>query len=199
MLGTNWMKIGAEERAGDRGQAADHQAHQQEDRQRDREAVGRDEGDHHRTERAGHAGERRRHAEGERLEHRQVDAHRGGRDRMVANGDQRAPDAAAQQVPRQHEHHDGHRQREEVEPAVGVERLIEEAERERRLGLDQHDALHAAGVVLQVLVLQQLRHRQRERQRGHAPDSGHPAATPESPSGSRSTKHTTPASGSVAQ
>ena len=43
---------------------------------------------------------------------------------------------------------DGDRQREEVEPAVGAERLVEQPERERRLRLVQHDALHAAGPVL---------------------------------------------------
>ena len=41
---------------------------------------------------------------------------------MVADRDQRAADAAAQQVPAEHEHDDGDRQREEVEPLVGVER-----------------------------------------------------------------------------
>ena len=56
MLGTNWMKMRAEERAGDRGQAADHDADQQADRQDDGEAVGRDELHRDRAERAGHAG-----------------------------------------------------------------------------------------------------------------------------------------------
>ena len=42
----------------------------------------------------------------ERLEQRVVDAHRLGGDVVVADRDQRAADAAAQQVPGEHEHHD---------------------------------------------------------------------------------------------
>ena len=49
----------------------------------------------------------------------------------------------------------GDRQREEVEPLV--RRLS--GRPNGRVGLDEDDALHAAGPVLEVLVLQQLRHR----------------------------------------
>src|SRR5690606_33198100 len=79
-------------------QPADYAADEKRDRQKDREAVGRDELYRDGTQGTGYAGEHRRYAEGERLEHRVVHAHRLGRDRLFANGDDRPPDAATQQV-----------------------------------------------------------------------------------------------------
>ncbi len=127
----------------------------------DREAVGRDELHRDRAERAGDAGVHGADAEGERLVARRVDAHRRGGDRMVADRDQRPADAPAQQVPAEDEHDDGDREREQVEPLVGAE-----LQAERCVGLDDDDALHAAGPVLDGLVLQQLRHRHAEREGG---------------------------------
>ena len=57
--------------------------------------------------------------------------------------------------------HDGDREREQVEPLVRAQ-----LQAERRVRLDDDDALHAAGPVLDVLVLQQLRHRHAEREGG---------------------------------
>ena len=79
---------------------------------------------------------------------------------MVADRHQCSPDAAAKQVPAQEEHYQHDRQREIIEPLVRIERQAE-----RRIRLDDHDALHPAGPLFEVLVLEQLGHRHAERKR----------------------------------
>ncbi|KAG5719640.1 hypothetical protein E4T56_gene17499, partial [Termitomyces sp. T112] len=67
---------GADERAGQPAHAADDHAEEQRDRERDGVAVGRDELHRDGAERAGDAGDRGRHAEGQGLVSGDVDAHR---------------------------------------------------------------------------------------------------------------------------
>jgi hypothetical protein len=75
----------ADETARDRADAADHQTDEERYRQEEAEAVGRDELDDNRAERASDAGIERADAEGQRLVKRGVDAHRRGSDRVVAD------------------------------------------------------------------------------------------------------------------
>src|SRR6266850_2381915 len=82
-----------------------------------------------------------------------------GGDELVADRDQGAPDAAAQQVPAEQKHQQRHPQSEEVQPPVRLQRNSE-----RGFGFRDDDALHAAGPLLEVMVLQQLRHRHAERE-----------------------------------
>src|SRR5262249_29395121 len=80
------------------------------------------------------------------------DAHRRSRDRMIADRDQRPADAAVQQIAPDEEHQARDREREEIEPAVRVERNSKWCVR-----FDDHDALYATSPILDSLVLQQLR------------------------------------------
>ena len=85
---------------------------------------------------------------------------------LVADRDERAPDAPAQQVPSEHEHQRRHRKGEEVEPLVGIHPQTGLAQERGRLGLGDYDALHAAGPFLEVVVLEELRHGNAEREGG---------------------------------
>src|SRR3989454_1067588 len=107
------------------------------------------------------AGEHGRYSECKRLVERVVDPHRLGRDVLVADRNQGAPDAATQQVPAEQKHEQRHPQSEEVQPPVRLQRNSE-----RGFGFRDDDALHAAGPLLEVMVLQQLRHRHAEREGG---------------------------------
>src|SRR5437588_1385140 len=151
----------AVESPADRGEAAHHDADEKHDRKEHAEAVGGDELHGERAEGARDAGEHGRYAERERLVERVVDAHRLGRDVLIADRDQGAPDAAAQQVPAEHKHDERHPQSEEVQPPVRLQRNSE-----RGFGFGDDDALHAAGPLLELMVLQQLRHRHAEREGG---------------------------------
>ena len=95
------------------------------DREQEIEAVGRDELDHDGAERAGDAGIEGADPEGQGLVERGVDAHRRRRDRMVADRHHRAAAAAVDEVDGGDEQHQHHRQREVIEPLVGVERQPE--------------------------------------------------------------------------
>src|SRR3954466_2111550 len=141
----------ADERAGQPADATDDHAEEQRDRQRDRVAVGRDELHGDGAKRAGNAGDAGGHAEGQRLVQRDVDAHRGGRDLVVADRHEGAARTRAQQVHRGDVNCDPDRQREIIEPHVLRQR---QAERSIRLGDDE--TLHAAGPVLEIAELEQL-------------------------------------------
>ncbi len=160
-VGDELDEHGAEDRARDRGKPADHDADQERDRKEEAEAVGRHEADRQRAQRAADAGIERAHPEGERLVERRIHAHRGGRGRMIADGDQRAADAAAQDAEPHQEHCERHREREQIEPLV---RANGQAERRRRL--EDDDPLHPAGPFLDALVFEQLGRRDREREGG---------------------------------
>src|SRR2546428_2479391 len=151
----------AVESAADRGEAAHHDADEKDDRKEHAEAVGGDELHGERPKGARDAGEHGRYSECKRLVERVVDAHRLGGDVLVADRNQVAADAATQQVPAEHKHEQRHRQGEEVQPPVRLQRNSE-----RGFGFREDDALHAAGPLLEVMVLQQLRHRYAEREGG---------------------------------
>src|SRR3989475_6090984 len=151
----------AVESAADRGEAAHHDADEKDDRKEDAEAVGGDELHGERSKGARDAGEHGRYSECKRLVERVVDPHRLGRDVLVADRNQGAPDAATQQVPAEQKHEQRHPQSEEVQPPVRLQRNSE-----RGFGFRDDDALHAAGPLLEVMVLQQLRHRHAEREGG---------------------------------
>src|SRR5882762_4974762 len=152
---------GAVDSPADRGEAPHHDADQEDDGQKDVEAVGRHVLHRDRAQGPRDAGVHGRYAECKRLVERVVDAHRLGGYVLVADRDQGAPDAAAQQVPAEQKHEQRHSQSEEVQPPVRVQRNSE-----RGFGFRDDDALHAAGPVLEVMVLQQLRHRHAEREGG---------------------------------
>ena len=98
-------------------------------------------------------------AEGQRLVERDVDAHGGRRDLVVADRHHGAARARAQQVDRADIDCDRDRQREVIEPLV-----LRDRQAERRIGLGDDQALHAAGPVLENAELQQLRHGDGERE-----------------------------------
>ena len=85
---------------------------------------------------------------------------------VIADGDERAPDAAVDQVPADDEQHERDREREVVKPLVGVELDSHVGEKRWRIGLDDDDALHAAGPPLEQMRFQDRRHRDREREGG---------------------------------
>src|SRR6185437_2710522 len=145
--------------AGQPADAADDHAEEQGDRKRDGVAVGRNELHRDGPEPAGDAGDPGADAERERLVQRNIDAHRGGRDLVVADRHERAPRSRAQQIDRADIDRNRDREREIIEPHVLGHR---QAERRIRLGHDQ--ALHAAGPVLEETELQELWHRGRERE-----------------------------------
>jgi len=66
---------------------------------------------------------------------------------MVAYGNERPPDAAAQQVPAQHEHHDGNREAEEIQPLVRIERQLERFLVRQGVGLFRADPLSVASLI----------------------------------------------------
>ncbi len=149
----------AEHRARNRRDAADDDADHEKQAELDRETVGRHELRHDGAERAGDSGEHGADAERRRFVEGIVDAHGGGRQRMVADRDERAAGARAQQVPADDEERHGDDEAEEIEPLVAVERQVG-----RRIGLGEGDALDAAGPLLDVAVFQDLRRRDRERE-----------------------------------
>ena len=83
--------------------------------------------DHHR-QRAGHAGVGGAQGEGAHLGARQVHADGGGGDLLVAHGHHRPAHPPPDQVPGQHEQHDGDDQAHEVRPLVVVEPVDERGE-----------------------------------------------------------------------
>ena len=117
MFGTNRTKA-ADDRAGQPADAADHEADEQRDREREGEAVRRDELHRDGAERAGDAGDAGADAEGQRLVERDIDAHRARRDRVVADRHQGAAGAALTRLTREDVDHDRDREREVVEPLV---------------------------------------------------------------------------------
>src|SRR6185312_6299703 len=157
VLGDVWNELeeeGPKKGAGNGRQTAHHQPNQQEDGKLNRETVGRYVGHCDRTQGAGHAGAGRRYAKGERLEQGQIDTHGGGGNGMVAHGHQRTPNTSPQQIPGQQKHDCGHRQAEEIQPAVRIERHAKKLHLQGRLGLVQDNALNAAGESLDHPVLQ---------------------------------------------
>ena len=87
-----------------------------------------------RAQRAGNAGVHRADAEGQRFVKRGVDAHRRRCQRVVADRDDRAADAPAQQIARDDEERDRPDKAEEIEPLVGVKRQPEWRARACRTG-----------------------------------------------------------------
>ena len=130
------------------------------DREEDVERIGGHELDGDRAERAGDAGVQGRDAEGQRLHHRSIDAHRLRGNGLIPDRDHRPADPAAQQVPAENEEDNDPEQREEVEPLI----LVQSAPC-GRVGLDDDDAHRAAGPLGERLVLEDLRHRHAERER----------------------------------
>ena len=111
-----------------------------------------------------------RDAEGQRLVQRDVDAHGGGRDLVVADRHEGAARARAQQVHREDVDRDRDDEREVIQPHV-----LRHRQAERRIRLGDDEALHAAGPVLEEVQLQQLRHRGGEREgRKREIDAGQP-------------------------
>ena len=109
-------------------------------------------------------------AEGQRLVQRDVDAHGGGRDLVVADRHEGAARAGAQQVHREDVDREHDDEREVVQPHV-----LRHRQAERRIGLGDDEALHAAGPVLEEVQLEQLRHRGGEREgRKREVDAGEP-------------------------
>ena len=82
--------------------------------------VRRHEGDGDRPQRAGDAGEHRADAERQRFVERAVDPHGGRGDRLVADRDQRAADPLRSRFQASTNTKHGHREREQVQPAVGL-------------------------------------------------------------------------------
>src|SRR5581483_12257652 len=80
---------------------------------------------------------------------------------MVANRHERAPGAAAQQVPANDEQRDRPGEAEEIQPLIAVERQPIGG-----VGLADDDALHAARPLLEILEFENLRRRHRERKGG---------------------------------
>ena len=103
-----------------------------------------------------------RDAERQRLVQRDVDAHGGGRDLVVADRHEGAAGARFQQIDREDIDRDRDREREIIQPHV-LRHLVAEQRGDRRIRLGHHQALHAAGPVLETAELQQLRHRGRQR------------------------------------
>ncbi len=130
----------AEDRTGDRRESPDHDSDQEGDREEEVERVGRDELDRDRAERPATPVYSALTPNVSDLYERGVDAHRAGRDRVVADRLDRAPGAPAQQVPGAHEKHQHHGEREVVQPTV-----LRDGQAERRVGLGDRHALHAAG------------------------------------------------------
>ena len=124
------------------------------------EAFRRHEADRERAQAPRDAGIERADAEAGRLVERGVDAHRLGRDRVVADRDQRAADPAADEIARRPSTAaPPRRQADEIEPLVGVQRQAE-----RRVRLRQLHALRAAGPGVEALVGEHLRRRDGERE-----------------------------------
>src|SRR5271169_2778037 len=91
-------KSGTDDRARQPSHAADDHAEKQRDRKRDGVGVRRDELHGDRAKAAGHAGDAGADAEGQRLVERNVDAHRGGRDLVVADRHEGAPGTRLQKI-----------------------------------------------------------------------------------------------------
>ena len=145
-----------------------------------------------RAERAGDAGVERADAEGQRLVERDVDAHRTApRSDCRGSRSSRARCGCRRDWRRRRYMTSSDHEREEIEPLVGIERQAE-----RRIRLDDDDALHAAGPVLERRRLQDLRRRDGEREgREREIDALEPQRRQaEQEAG---TKQTTPAAGSV--
>ena len=100
-----------------------------------------------------------RDAERQRLVQRDVDAHRGRRDLVVADRHEGAARARPQQVDRGDIDPDRDHEREIIQPHV-----LRHRQAERRIGLGHDQSLHAAGPVLEEAELQQLRHCDRQRE-----------------------------------
>ena len=134
----------AHQRSRQPADATDHHAEEDRDGKLDGEAVGRDELHHDGAERTGDAGEGGADAERQRLVERQVDAHGGGCDLVVADRHHGASGPASQQFDGENVDHHRDEQREVVEPHV-----LRHLQAERRVRLGDDEALHAAGPVLE--------------------------------------------------
>ena len=93
-------------------------------------------------------------AERQRLVQRDVDAHGGRRDLVVADRHEGAPRARLQQIDGEDVDRDRDGEREIIQPHV-----LRYRQAERRIGFGHHQALHAAGPFLEIAELQKLRHR----------------------------------------
>ena len=118
---------------------------------------GGDKADHDCGKRSGDPGEQRARAEGQRLVAGGINAHGGGRDRVIADGNEGAAGAAIEQVCGDADRHQKNHQNEQIQPPIAVN-----AEFRRRHRLDQNEALLAAGPDIEIF--QQLRHGDRHRQ-----------------------------------
>ena len=108
----------AEDERPERAEPADDDADEQEDRERDREGVRVDERRRDREQRAGDARVEGADPERERLVAREVDAERRRGELAVADGAERAAEAALQQQPGDREQDERDRPAEVVEPLV---------------------------------------------------------------------------------
>ena len=171
---------GAEQNAAERRQPADHDPDQKGEREREPEALGRNEADGERAQSPRDAGIERADAEARRLVERRIDAHRLGGDRLVADGDQRPPDASARQIPRRPVERRGADEADEIEPLVGVE---PEPERRERLG--ERKPLRAAGEGVEARVAEDLRAWRPRARKWRARDKGRRTGARESRTESR--------------
>jgi hypothetical protein len=98
-------------------------------------------------------------AERQRLVYRNVNAHGGSRDLVVADRHEGAAGARPQEIDRGDIDRDRDHEREIVQPHV-----LRHRQAERRIGLGHDQALHAASPVLEHPELQDLRHRGGQRE-----------------------------------